>query len=407
MGAPVPVTPRRLRVLLIDDRPVTRLETDGLELMTVPQGDEYDPSLGTWAQHLRLWSEQRFPQPEPDLILIDCRFEDDQQYAPTSVRLAQQDPRGLLHGALYAARLFGRDRYHPFGFAIYSMDASGFAEDPYAQTFMGFLLAMRDSTLAEGDPGAVRGRRDRELVGVCSRELASTVRQNPATAWSWALQMYRQRLREVADLQGVVFDRESWLQARDAVEHRRLGASLRWRRRDGQLDEVLLESLFADRLMDSGWNEEAWRAAAEWLDGLLVLGDHLGQARQWVYQLLEQQSDPEQLPVPRGQDLHGNRLTSFFHACAGVVAWYENRSSGEPRLASSNLVLQLGLSDKQLNRYFKPLIELPWGRVVDLLDEGLEQGYWPLPGQWELLRVAREWCQEVRGVEFPLRGAGE
>ena len=395
---------RRLRVLLIDDRPVSALETGQLEVVPVPNGEDQDPSLGTWAQHLRLWSGQAFPQPEPDLILIDCRFEDDQQYAPTSAALASNDPRGLLHGALYAARLFGRDRFHPFGFAIYSMDASGFAHDPYAQTFMGFLLAMRDSTLAEGEGGAVRGKRDRHLVEACMEELASTVRQNPATAWTPALRMYRQRLREVADLQGVVFDRESWLKARDAVEHRQAGSCLRWRRHDGRLDEVLLESLFADMLAADQWTQAAWDSAAVWLDSLLVLGDHLGLARQWVYQLVEEGVDADQIPVPRGQDVHGNRLTSFFHACAGLVAWYENRRGTEPRLASSNLVLQLGLSDKQLNRYFKPLLELPWGRVVDLLDEGLQQGQWPLPGQWELLRVAQDWARELRGEDFPLRG---
>ena len=74
------------------------------------------------------------------------------------------------------------------------------------------------------------------------------------------------------------------------------------------------------------------------------------------------------------------------------------------QLSSSALVLELGLSDKQLNRYFKPLLNLPWGRVVDKLDEGMRSGVWPLAGQWELHSVLRDWCQRVRGKECELIG---
>ncbi|MCA9795086.1 MAG: hypothetical protein KC910_24930, partial [Candidatus Eremiobacteraeota bacterium] len=193
--------PRKLRLILVDDRPVTNLETRHLELQRVPYGkSEADPSLGTWVQHLWLWSDNLFPAETPDLILIDCRFEDDHQYVPMSDALRGHDPRGLLHGSVFLARMFGRDRFHPFGFAVYSMDASGFKDDAYAQTFMGFLLAMRDSTLPEDAVGYIKGRRAREVVHQCAEELGKTVSQNPATAWGPALAMYRQRLREVADL---------------------------------------------------------------------------------------------------------------------------------------------------------------------------------------------------------------
>jgi len=413
---------RKLRILLIDDRPLTQLETAHIEILKVPCGSsggtqappgtiDMDPSLGTWAQHLRLWSDNLFPRPEPDLVLIDCRFEEDYQYVPTSDSLRDRDPRGLMHGAIYIARMFGRDRYHPFGFAVYSMDASGFRNDAYAQTFMGFLLAMRDSTLAEGQVGFVRGRKDRELVDTCAQELGRTISQNPATAWGPALAMYRQRLREVADLHAIIVDRDSWLKAMDCLNRKAhaeidAGLGLGWRRFDGQPDRVELRSLFADQLEKDAWGPAASEAAHTWLESLLVLGDYLGEARQWVYQVLEEQQDPEGLPVPRGQDLHGNRLTGFFHACTGVVAWYENRSSELPRLSSSNLLLELGLSDKQLNRYFKPLLDLPWGKIVDLLDEGLSTGVWPLAGQWELHQVAREWATQVRNRTFPLAGTG-
>ena len=288
------------------------------------------------------------------------------------------------------------------------MDASDFRDDAYAQTFMGFLLAMRDSTLPEGGQGLVRGRKDRELVETCAAELSRTISQNPATAWGPAIVMYRQRLREVVDLQAIVVERESWLKAMDAIHcqcHAALdeGQALVWRRFDGRQDQLELRSLFADQLQGDRWGPQASAAASAWLQSLLV-GDHLADAREWVYQVVRGQQDPESLPIPRGQDVHGNRLTRFFHACTGVVAWYENRHSDQLQLSSSNLLLELGLSDKQLNRYFKPLVDLPWGKVVDLLDEGLSTGIWPLPGQWELHRVARDWAHEVCGRDLPLAG---
>lgn len=396
---------RNLRLWLIDDRPVSEIETAFLELQKVPNGPDEDPSLGTWAQHLRLWSDHRFPSQEPDLVLIDCRFEDDYQYVPTDEGLRGHDPRGLLHGAIFIARMFGRDRFHPFGFSVYSMDASSFQSDAYAQTFMGFLLAMRDSTLAEGKTGFVRGRKDRELVGICAHELGRTVSQNPATAWGPALQMFRQRLREVVDLQAIVIEKDTWLQCLEGLRggHTQ-GLALGWRRFDGKEDKVNLSSLFAEALVADQWTPVAVQTALDWLESLLVLGDYLSDARVWVQGLLDGK-DPENLPVPRGQDAHGQRLTRFFHACAGVVAWYEDRRSGGSQ-TSSNLILSLGLSDKQLNRYFKPLLDLPWGKVVDLLDEGWSTGIWPLPGQWELHRVARDWARHTHKSEFPMTGPG-
>jgi hypothetical protein len=395
---------RNLRLFLIDDRPVSEIETTFLDLQRVPNGPDEDPSLGTWAQHLRLWSDHQWRQ-EPDLVLIDCRFEDDFQYVPMSESLRGHDPRGLLHGAIFIARMFGRDRFHPFGFSVYSMDASTFQSDAYAQTFMGFLLAMRDSTLAEGKSGYVRGRKDRELVATCAQELGRTVSQNPATAWGPALQMYRQRLREVVDLQAIVIEKESWLKCLDGLRNGRTqDLALAWRRFDGQEDSVRLASLFAETLSHDGWTPQAIAQAVEWLESLLVLGDYLGEARAWVQGLLDGK-DPESLPVPRGQDAHGQRLTRFFHACAGLVAWYEDRKAGGSE-SSSNLILGIGLSDKQLNRYFKPLLDLPWGKVVDLLDEGWSTGIWPLPGQWELHRVVRDWARQIHKTEFPLTGPG-
>lgn len=392
---------RKLRLLLVDDRPVQELETTHLALVEVPNGPDLDPSLGTWAQHLRLWSDNCFPE-EPDLVLIDCRFEEDRRYVPMSGALAERDPRGLLHGALFVARLFGRDRFYPFGFAIYSMDASGFRDDAYAQTFMGFLLAMRDSTLPEGETGFVRGRKDRELVESCASELGRTISQNPATAWGPALRMYRQRLKEVIDLGAYVVDRESWSRALEGVRGGRPDASLslEWRRFGGERDCVALTSLFADLLESDRWSPGALADARAWLESLLVLGDYLPGALEWALQVVVEQADPETLEIPRGRDLHGQRLTRFFHAAAGLGAWLESRRDPGTRRPSSTLALEIGLSDKQLNRYFHPLCGLPWGRVVERLDEALGTRTWPFPELWELRAVLEAWCAR-RGQAFP------
>ena len=165
---------------MIDDNPVTELETENLDLMRVPYGDEDDPSLGSWAQHLKLWSDNLFPELRPDLLLVDCRFDSDNVYVPMSDKLRQQDPRGLLHGCIAVARMFGKSEFQPFGFSVYSMDAAAFQRDAYAQTFMGFLLAMRDSSLAPEMRGAVRGRRARELVSVCSEDRLQPAQRNGA-----------------------------------------------------------------------------------------------------------------------------------------------------------------------------------------------------------------------------------
>ena len=411
----VPITVRNLRLMLVDDNPVTELETRFLELQKVPYDDqELDPSLGTWAQHLRLWCDNLFPSNEPDLVLVDCRFEEDNKYAPMAAELKGFDPRGLLHGAIFVARLFGRDRFHPFGFSVYSMDASAFHKDAYAQTFMGFLLAMRDSTLPPGAVGAIKGRRSRDLAAACGEELARTVKQNPATAWGPALAMYRQRLKEVADLQAIVIDGQSWLHLNDLLSRDdraalQEGVGLTWRRFDGESDTVDVRSLFAEHLLGDVWTAECSKLALDWLQQLLVLGDYLADACDWVETILLGGQEPEESAIIRGRDIHGQKLTRFFHACLGVIAWYENRigKGKDLQLSSSSLILELGLSDKQLNRYFKPLLGLPWGQVVDKLDEGMRIGIWPLPGSWELHSVLRDWCQRIRQDTCLLRGPWE
>lgn len=404
--------PRKLRVLVIDDVPeqATQLGSPWLEIMPVPaydaeEDEEPDLALSSWTQHLWLWANNAFPEPDADLILVDCRFEEDMSSPPLE---RQGDPRGLLHGALYVARLFGKDRHLPFGFAGYSQDASGFRSNPFAQTFMGFLLAMRESTLPEGSQGILRGRDEFELVQACSDVLGATINQYPTTAWSPALQMYRERLAETLSTGVYLVDRNAWTEAMGllkAGDSQALSstASLSWRTSSGEMDSVYLASIFADALEFGRWTGRTTEMAQRWLDGFPVVGDVHSAALEWA----DAANDPEQLgaidiEIPKGKGRHGETFTTFFHACAATVAWMRNRSEDPAPLPSGVLVREVALSPKQVDRYFKKILDLNWGQVVARLDEGREAMVWPFPELWELRAVLEDWAA-VRKIEFPFQ----
>lgn len=403
---------RRLRVLVIDDIPeqAESLDTSHLELMRVPafdaepgNDDDLDYALSSWTQHLWLWFSNNFAADDADLVLIDCRFEED----VTAPSLGGgQDPRGLLHGAIYISRMFGRDRFHPFGFAGYSQDASGFRGNPFAQTFMGYLLAMREATIPEGQPGVLRGKDEFEIADVCNEVLVRTINQYPATAWSAALRMYRQRLAESFGVGAYVVDTHSWKACYDAIvrhdgEVIDGGLSLSWRRFGGQPDAVTLCSLFADTLKGDRWAEGSQEVALEWFDSFPVLGDCHGEALEWADAANDPDIEPEHRPeIPRGKGRHGETYTTFFHATASVCAWLVNRMDPSPNLPSGIIVRELDLSAKQVDRYFKRLIGRSWGNVVAELDRGTETMVWPFPELWELRRVVEDWAR-IRKIEFP------
>jgi len=351
-----------------------------------------------------MWWANAFPSREADLVLIDCRFEEDQ--SSPAIGGGGQDPRGLLHGAIYVARMFGRDRFHPFGFAAYSQDASGFRGNAYAQTFMGYLLAMREATVPEGGRGVFTNRDEFEIAGICNEVLLRTINQYPATAWSTALRMYRQRLAESFAVGAYVVETESWKACSDAAVRRDAdavadGVSLSWRCFGGQPDSVTLASLFADVLQGDRWCEAASEMALAWLDTFPVLGDCHAEALDWADAANNPEIALDERPqIPRGKGSHGETLTTFFHASASVCAWLRNRMDGGPPLPSGIIVRELDLSAKQVDRYFKRLIGQSWGHVVAELDRGLETMVWPFPELWELRQVLQDWAR-VRKIEYP------
>lgn len=402
--------PRCLRVLIIDDvaEQAASLGSQWLDLLEVPafgatSPEDCDRALSSWTQHLWMWSHNAFPSPDADLILVDCRFEEDLGAPPIR---QQGDPRGLMHGALYIARLAGKDRHLPFGFAGYSQDASGFRHNPYAQTFMGFLLAMRESTLPPGATGLVRGRPEFELAEACSEVLCRTINQYPGTAWGAALLMYRRRLAEAFQAGSYLVDRNSWCEALAIVKTQDLSAlestaSLAWRTSTGVRDSVFLSSLFADTLEFGHWTHQTTEAAVLWLEGFPVLGDVHGAALEWA----DVANDPDvrNLPeIPRGKGRHGETFTTFFHACAVGVAWLRNRCCEGVPQPSGVLAREVDLSPKQVDRYFKRVVGLTWGQVATRLDDGMEIMTWPFPDAWEFRAVLKDWAA-VRKVEFPFR----
>jgi len=401
---------RKLRVLLIDDNPVSQLETEYLDLVRLPYFGEDESrdqvevegvlrrsALRTWAQHLWLWLEGLFPREGVDLVLIDCRFEED-VYAPNDRDLRRADPRGLLHGAIFLSRIFGGDRYHPFGFSVYSQDARVFANDPYAQTFMGYLLAMTEATLPPERAGHLKGRDERELPAICSDYLLRMAASVPADAWQPALAMYRRRLEEAFQWGGYILDVEAWRSVAEALRMRdreRLlaGVGLVWRGPGGQ-ESVDIRSIFADRLEGDILAEYGCKDAQEWVESLHV-NDYLGFALDWAIQANAFSSVVHgDLPdVPKMRDITGASLRPFLHACSATIAWLDNRlQPDQKQLKSGDLLRQLDLTEPQVERYFKPRVKMPWGKIVQALDEGLEARSWPFPDLWELRSVVQDWA---------------
>lgn len=397
---------RKLRVLMIDDEPSKSLGTRHLTRLDVPQyhGGESTPevSLSNWAQHLWLWASDQFPAEDADLILIDCNFHND-RLAPQLK--AARDPRGLLHGALYVARMFGRDRFLPFGFSLYSQNASVFEDDPYAQTFVGFLLAMQNSTEGEEVGGFLKGKYMRDIPAMCGEFLKRTVRSYPATGWRPAVEMYRSRLRQVLQLGAAVLALDSRKEVLDALkqgDERAFdsGLSLKWRRFDNREEEVEMRSLFVDLLQNDRWTARATQEALSWLDNLPALADYLPDVLDWVDRTNRDGAPPAEIKLPRASFKSGT-LVNFAHAASAVVGWLVDRDLDQ-NTSSTQLLRDIGLEQNMVDRYFKRQLGLTWGAAVQELDRGRESFRWPWPGQKELRWVVEQWAN-TRKVKFPFR----
>lgn len=434
---------RRVRALVIDDTASwlsTGLGSRHLDVVPVLYKEQPLRALTGWSQHLWLWRNNRFPSDEPDIVLVDCKFEADTS-APSLTPLSAQgqpptarpdtdgqDGRGLLHGAIYLARLFGRKGAHPFGFSIYSQQAPALQNDPYARTFVGFILAMTDSAREIGThgifdlEGSLEPSPSSQWTNVCKDWLANSAKQTPATAWGPALEMYRSQLKAAFAKGAYLVRTESWDSAVQALKESSLqeDLSLAWHRNDGSTDEVQLISLFADTLLNDEWSNTTGERALKWLLEITVPEiNFVDTTVNWLNQLFIirngnisiRDSTPD---LPRGYMVNPHRpevaqasYTNFAHACAAVAQWLLDRRVGLTT-SSGRLVDLIGLSARQADRYFVNVAQMSWGGIVDHLDNAVKGARgtwkWPFAHLWQLEVVVRTWWSKNFEKEgFPFR----
>lgn len=287
-GRKMNVHGRLLRVLLIHDSQFKgigstaerALATKNLEVLEMPRYRSSErataPQIGRWEDHLELWRRLAAGEslPRPELVLIDCNFEEDNKGYGAPVLEQDGDPRGLLYGAIQIAWLLGKQPWAPFGMAIYSVDMQRFANDPMAQTFFGYLSAMQGELPLGG--------RDTDLHTEFTKQMAEWSERrgaDPTDSWPSALVDYRKRLLEAFRRGDCVPRADSLGPLREAVSRAIAGevggpdmeASVVWAAaEDVEEQRVLARSLFADCLSNGVWDlggekgheVDSWLAAA-------------------------------------------------------------------------------------------------------------------------------------------------
>ena len=283
---------RKLKCLVIHDTKFSEetaaevLNSQDLELCSIQFKE-----LGIEKHVLRTWRDLRWvllreaTLDTPDLLVIDCNFEDDK----TAPALGPEayDARGLAYGAVMTAYFNGANAQRPFGFAPYSQNMSLASKDQWAITFFGILKAMIGG---EDEPGFVE-----EL----SAELEAVEgAQKPAMVLPPALEMYRSSLMELADSY-LDFDRESVVRAGDAIRAAigngtapDDGLYISWGTFEGDTEDMLIRSLFADLRSKTGdWDHARLHEAQTFLAELLPGADEkialLTAARQHVEDLFD------------------------------------------------------------------------------------------------------------------------
>jgi hypothetical protein len=258
----------RLAVLVVHDTSFDHeteagiLATNDLELCRI--GNEL--YIDEWGMVLEVLANVRTVSPRPDLLLIDARFEVDGS-APElgkhgfSTKAGNTaDPRGLLYGAMLAAKLIPSGL--PFGFEIYSQDLASIAQDPYAQTFYGLLESLTDGERSPPDRGLLFGRRME----------ATPAGALPSAGLRTALKRFRKTFGAAVG-RTITPNYQSFEDASEAVrQFVRHGTTLpedlavKWQVRDsGQTRSVFLRSLFADCRTEFG---RSWDRAAITANGV-------------------------------------------------------------------------------------------------------------------------------------------
>ncbi|HEY0394930.1 MAG TPA: hypothetical protein VGD01_10605 [Candidatus Elarobacter sp.] len=267
---------RRLRALVIHD-------TDFIPDATIILGTEFldfcnliDRKSGIASSQMMSWrdavaflqtlsagkpSEGLAVDAEPDLLLIDCKFDSDSSAPPLQGDVIQKDladPRGLLYGAVLTAYYLGREPDRPFGFAIYSQALDATASDPYAVTFFSLLEALA-------------GRARSELITYTEfqqRMSTHSKAQQPLDVVPEALQRYRRSLlrcfpnRLWPDIDSFHLASQAVAAAVAAGESTLVpdDLAIRWTNAVGRDEAISLRSFAADCVDENGfWDAETLR----------------------------------------------------------------------------------------------------------------------------------------------------
>ena len=415
---------RKLKVFVIDDEPAAipdtghiDLNTEWLEVLLMPDyGSDKSKMecLRDWPQHLWLWASDTFPKEMPDLILIDCRFKARGTATPELKSYNEQgDPRGLLHGAIYVARMFGRDSLHPFGFEFYSQNAAGYSEDPLAQTFIGFLLAMQSANSAAEE---FENLSSQDIVSWCRDVLTNTKGGSPAVAWRPALASYRARLAANFDIGHAMVEPETKRRLIESLDRiigcppskmpKGLGV-LSWTRAGGKSDAVDVRSLFADQIEADRWSDGAGKIMREWLEALSSPEiNHRDLALEFVTATLKEGS------IKAMTTLSGRRIPNcvpykytvknFAYGCVTVAWWVREQDACQKangrKLVPSHIT-KIGLSQQAIDRYVERIGLKTWGELAEKLTQGMKSKMWPIEDH-DLYWVVREWATQ-NNIRFP------
>lgn len=448
--------PRRLRVMAIHDSRVTAerdltteqrfLGTDLLELVRCPQlfapDDEPDSSqtLSQWADLLRFqynpWAYDR-----PDLVLIDCNFNEDTSApslnermpapsddvsAPSSAATyyCPPDPRGLFYGAVQVAWLRGAQDWAPFGFAIYTKEKSGWLNDPHAMTAFGILEAMA-GYIPEVRVNEQGERQVGSPLQFYQQRFLRRAESDPTLAWPMALQSYRDALLN-AFRRGFLYSADS-KSFRDCAEALRAflirpavgidpKLSLSWSSNWGA-ERVRLSSMLADGFDRTGrWSETRIQKSRclQWLEEVAAIDVEAAivkPVRDWFRGVIEQDErrpgDASTLaPLEVTQNVQECR------ALALTALWAWRKTMGYSATAGE-LAAMMDLKREQLNRAVRQgLGGMPGGaefpfRTHTAYIEWLERfdgrdlppGTWPPPLSASIGRAVGEILSGCAGIK--------
>lgn len=128
---------RNLRAVLVDDKPPNH-RVEQIDVMEEACVRTYEDQIGFLSRSVLV---------APDLVLVDLNFCEDKTSPAMPDRL--KDPRGLIHGALVAARFQGMYADRPLGVAHYSQQCDFASNDPIALFGLGLLRAQMGFPLIE------------------------------------------------------------------------------------------------------------------------------------------------------------------------------------------------------------------------------------------------------------------